>query len=745
APIPSTRANVPKLRNGMLYRCGRLLSTSHSPAFSAKRASATALALKSLENISSPAIIANAAGNRKTRPSFTTREKCEALERQVEEQATVSTTRNAPKDSKSTIENKQNPQYFTQHPARVLLNDLRQLDTNAVPSDTSTARPHLESLWNRWTSLHSDIWSTYALPIVTLFVRLAGKMLNPILLGTISHFVKTYSDIVPPAERILHPSQPDAPSLNSTAIKEGIVVQWGVAESSLGTTDWGGIVQALRSAGLAPPGRIEDDTISTFASYVVEEWAERRPETALELYASAQREGIQLPNRSLFALCHAAIDIGQYDRALEILSQGTMALKHRRQVVGRMVEAVSRDGIVSLNAGMAAVMGESMSAVASKEMVRPTNRRHWEWCITVLARSRHERLAYQIYQALHPQEWSTSFLLELCTILCNGRSFKLAGNVASSLDNAHPLRKDLHHMVFRHSSRDGLNKLARQSWDALQTVKDFVPTQYDHLLFRQALRAERVGKKVSPLPVTSRLDMQDPRTVILGHRMLSDTGRNKLANQKVAALLEDGGTTQQHWTSSTVLCTVNNALTSELRAKSVRTTNNILDIVSRLFQRQASAASSSSAHLITYGVPPDPISLNIVLGAWLGLKEVYAEDINELVDKLVALGYPASGQTSLFNTRPSPHMKPIAGFVEEVLSIDERATRLSVQKHVLPLYKMLMKQLYMRGDIMSARQVMYIYKGLRNSSELERENVTRERHLKSLKGREKEKKITKPS
>ncbi|KIO28355.1 hypothetical protein M407DRAFT_6790 [Tulasnella calospora MUT 4182] len=712
----------------------------------------SAFAFKVVENTSPPAIIANASNHHASRSSFRTGASRDALQRQAEERfeaQPVIMSRNTSADLDVSKNNARKPQYFAQNPAHVLLKDLRQLDTTKVPtSETPTHRPHLETLWDRWTSLYSDIWSTYALPIVTLFVRLAGKMLNPILLGTIAHFVKTYPDIVPTTDRILHPATSEAPPIDIAEVKEGILVQWAVAESSLGTTSWGGIVQALRGAGLAPSGRIEEGRMASFASYVIEEWAKRKPEIASELYSSAQREGIRLPGRALFALCQAAIDDGQYDRALEILGQGTIEPNQHRLVVERMVTAVSQRGIVSLNGAMASVLGESMLAVSSKELIRPTNRRHWEWCIVVLARSRHERMAHRIYQSLHPQDWGGPFLRELCTILCHGRSFKLAGNIASSLDQDRLVRKHLHYMVFQHASRAGLNKLARQSWTALRTMKDFIPTQYDHLLLRQALRVERTGK-VSPLPVTSRLDASDPRTVILGHRMLADAGRNKLANQQVAALLDTERTDEaaQQWTPSTVLCTMNNILTSELRTKSTQTTKDIIDIFSRLFRPQPKPPASSDVLQARYAVTPDPVTLNIILGAWMGLKEVRAAEIRELFDKLVSLSYPTSSgaftPTSVFRTHPSASIKPIIILVEEVLGDHSVITRLSTRKHVLPLYKMFMKHLYMRGDISSARQVTYIYKGLRNFAELEKEKESRERHLKSLEGPGKGKRFTK--
>ncbi|KAG8981096.1 hypothetical protein FRC05_003996 [Tulasnella sp. 425] len=724
----------------MLYRCGRLLSTSSNTTFTAKRTSATAFAFKAAEGTSSSTVVANSSNPHAQRSAFRPGVDHHSSQREAEEEfgpqpATTSchtrTDLDVPKN------NTKKPQYFTQHPAHALLNDLRQLDTKVPTSNTSPPRLHLETLWKRWTSLHSDIWSTYALPTVTLFIRLAGKMLNPILLGTIAHFVKTYPNIVPATERILHPTASESSPINALGAREGIVVQWAIAESSLGTTNWGGIVQSLRGAGLAPLGRMDDDKMGSFASYVVEEWAERRPDIAFDLYSSAQREGIRLSSRAQFALCQTAIDNGQYDRALEILGQGTIEPEHCRPVVEKMIAALSKEGIVSLNGAMAAAMGESMSAIVSKETIQPTNRRHWEWCIVVLARSRHERLAHQIYHSLHPQEWSTPFLVQLCTILCDSRSFKLASSVASSLVETHPARKDLHYMVFQHASRSGLNKLARQSWTALRTIKDFNPTQYDHLLLRQALRVERTGK-VSPLPVTRRLDVSDPRTVILGHRMLADTGRNKLANQRVAALLDDERTSEatQNWTSSAVLCTMNNILTSELRTKSTHTTKDIIDSFSRLFRQPSKLPLNPNATQTRSAVTPDPITLNIVLGAWMRLKEVRTMEIREMFDKLVSLGYPASsvgsGPTSVFGTRPTTRIQPIAGLVEEVLGGGDVMKRLSAHKHVLPLYKMFMKHLYMRGDTISARQVMYIYKGLKNCTELEKEQVTRERHLKSL-------------
>ncbi|KAG9048083.1 hypothetical protein FS837_000789 [Tulasnella sp. UAMH 9824] len=737
----------------MLYRCGRLLSTSGNPTLSAKRTSATALAFKAVESTSPSTIIGNASSHHASRPSFRTGANHDVPQRQSEEQfegqPTV-TSRNASPDLEVSKNNTRKSRYFTQHPAHVLLNDLRQLDTTKLPtSETSTRQPHLETLWDRWTSVYSDIWSTYALPIVTLFVQLAGKMLNPILLGTIAHFVKTYPDIVPATERILHPTAPESPPTDIAAVKEGIIVQWAVAESSLGTTSWGGIVQALRGAGLAPSGRIEDDRMANFASYVIEVWAERKPEIAAELYSSAQREGIRLPGGALFALCQAAIDAGRFDRALEILGQGKIEPNRHRLAVERMVTAVSQGGIVSLNGPMASVLGESMLAVSSGELIRPTHRRHWEWCIVVLARSRHERMAYQIYQSFHPQDWSARFLRELCTILCYSRSFKLAGDIASSLDKDNLVRKQLHYMVFQHASRAGLNKLARQSWTALRMMKDFIPTQYDHLLLRQALRVERTGK-VSPLPVTRRLDASDPRTVILGHRMLADTGRNKLANQQVAALLDKKPSEAvQQWTSSAVLCTMNNILTSELRTKSIQTTKDIIDAFSRLFRQPPKTATSSDVLQARYAVTPDPVTLNILVGAWMGLKDVHSTEIRELFDKLLSLGYPTSSGTStptpIFRTQPSTSIKPITTLVEEVLGGSDVVTRLSTRKHVLPLYKMFMKHLYMRGDTTSARQVMYIYKGLRNSAELEREKQRRDRHLQSLDGSGKGKRVTKTS
>ncbi|KAG8900160.1 hypothetical protein FRC01_010250, partial [Tulasnella sp. 417] len=347
-------------------------------------------------------------------------------------------------------------------------------------------------------------------------------------------------------------------------------------------------------------------------------------------------------------------------------------------------------------------------------------------------------------------DWSAPFLRELCTILCRSRSFKLAANVASSLSQDRIVRKQLHYMVFQHASRAGLNKLARQSWTALQTMKDFIPTQYDHLLLRQALRVERTGK-TSPLPVTRRLDASDPRTVILGHRMLADTGRNKLANQQVATLLDSERTSEgaQQWTPSAVLCTLNNILTSELRTKSVQSTKDIVDIVSRLFHRQPGSSPPSNVLQVRYAVTPDPVTLNIVLGAWMRLKEVRATEIRELFDKLVWLGYPTSSgafaSSSIFRTQPSISIKPITIIAEEVLGDHDVIAALSTRKHVLPLYKMFMKHLYMRGDITSARQVMYIYKGLRNSAELEKEKEKRDRHLKSLEGPGKGRRFTKTS
>ncbi|KAG8956127.1 hypothetical protein FRC00_005053 [Tulasnella sp. 408] len=716
-----------------------------TPAYTSK----PALAFKAVESTSPSTIIANASNHHASRPSFKTGANRDAPQCQAEERPTI-TSANASTNSDVSQNNTRKPRYFTQHPAHVLLKDLRQLDTTKVPtSDTSTRQPHLETLWDRWASVYSDIWSTYALPIVTLFVRLAGKMLNPILLGTIAHFVKTYPDIVPATERILNPTTPDSPPIDITAVKEGIVVQWALAESFLGTTSWGGIVQALRGAGLAPSGRIADERMANFASYVIEAWAERKPEIAAELYSSAQREGIRLPGRALFALCQAAIDHGRFDRALEILGQGKIDPNRHRLAVERMVTAVSQGGIVSLNGAMASVLGESMLAVSSKELIRPTNRRHWEWCIVVLARSRHERMAYQIYQSFHPQDWSARFLRELCTILCYSRSFKLAGDIASSLDQDNLARKQLHYMVFQHASRAGLNKLARQSWTALRMMKDFIPTQYDHLLLRQALRAERTGK-VSPLPVTRRLDASDPRTVILGHRMLAETGRNKLANQQVAALLDtEPSEAVQQWTPSTVLCTMNNILTSELRTKSIQTTKDIIDTFSRLFRQQPKTGASSDVPRARYAVTPDPVTLNIILGAWMGLKDVHTTEIRELFDKLLSLGYPTSSRTftstSVFRTQPSTSIKPLAILVEAVLGDHDVTRRLSTRKHVLPLYKMFMKHLYMRGDTSSARQVMYIYKGLRNSAELEKEKERRDRHLQFLEVPGKGKRVTKTS
>ncbi|KAG8901695.1 hypothetical protein FRB99_005167 [Tulasnella sp. 403] len=624
-----------------------------------------------------------------------------------------------------------------------MLNHLRQL--HEVHSESPTT--NLESLWHRWLDIRehsSRSRPSYVLSIISLFVRLAGTSLNPILLATISHFLKRYPEMVPDYHRIVRTGSSDS---NGSSFQDSLAVEWAIAETSMGTADWKTILQSLRRAGLASDGYIPDSAMTAFASEVIECWLSRRPLLALDLYQAAQEEGIALARQTSLNVTAVALNANQYRMALDILDGQEQHDEVSINLTQRLVNGLSSSGLVSLPQELVASLSRLLLSVIDSSLLNPTdvmkNRQHWEWCLLILSRSRSLDSAYHAFSSLPQIPWSPHFLRSFCAILCQERQYGNAADMCGGLQRGHSLFLNLNLEVFRHAARAGFSRVSEECWKRLKSLPTFIPTQYDHLLWRYALRERREGKRLSPLPITRNITHTDSRTVHLGFKMLVSQDRRKLAQRTVSKAYQEGSGTRGSGArrGSGAAVDVNAMLSAWLPKQSPRATAEDVYLTFCRFLELRHRPDDAPSPLREF--QPDLVTLNILIKAWLRLREVDSTMIRSLVDQLVSVGYPTCGielperpgYGLVFGT-PLPGSRPYPARFVDMLTTKDAMQSLSYRTHVIPLYKMVMKAFYVRRDIESARTIVYMYKRVRSRVALADEEVLRHGHLERLSRRD---------
>ncbi|KAJ3562710.1 hypothetical protein NP233_g9409 [Leucocoprinus birnbaumii] len=107
-----------------------------------------------------------------------------------------------------------------------------------------------------------------------------------------------------------------------------------------------------------------------------------------------------------------------------------------------------------------------------------------------------------------------------------------------------------------------------------------------------------------------------------------------------------------------------------------------------------------------YGFAPDRITVNIVIKAMLSWRNyVDSRNVMSLFDHLVRNGYPASKRWHIANNVPF-------GTLPGEMALDLSGIRqgLSFKRHVRPLYKMFIRELFLRGNPRAAHTIIGILK-----------------------------------
>ncbi|KAG8989053.1 hypothetical protein FRB94_014696 [Tulasnella sp. JGI-2019a] len=638
-----------------------------------------------------------------------------------------------------------------------ILHQLRTVDKQ-TGSDTEVAGrcATVDHIWQRWTALshlrQCGRWRTADTTILRLFVRLAGNLQNTPLLSVISSFLGTSPGILPYHERVLHPE-----GANHNITGKRLVLQWAIARTKLDTKEWPDVVRSLQEASLAPSdtSSISRSGLAALAARVIAHWLSREYLLALDLYTSASQNGVNVPDNTRLELALAAIQHKHFNFAVGILSDCTEDVSQHAMFAcaSRLVRGLSDGAIVSMEERTAKCLGSVLNRGlrgSSDHRINPKDARHWQWCILLLVRSKSYTEAVRITRSLPASLLGNEgFLKEFSITICGAQRFADAWRLLRCIPHKHSSYIPLHQLVFTYSAKAGANRYAKLCWGVLTADHGFDPSDYEHLLWRQTQRDQRLGKRTSPLPITRKMQASDLRTLQLGNRLLVIDGRAKLGTEVVERKVASEANSDEIDTSSSQV--------GSARSKRTIGPTNVLNALlsSRLFPRNGSAVSHRKrvqdvfdAYAEFTGTmaghdndqpgftrphfEPDLVTLNIMIKAWMKLDEVTSQMICTLFDRLSSLGYPSSflknhPTFSLpFVHDSTQHWSFFQGLVD---SASKSSKGISIRKHALPLCRTFIKELYRRGDIGSARAIVRIYKSMKREEDLRDEMCARKQHL----------------
>ncbi|KAG8864917.1 hypothetical protein FRB96_003504 [Tulasnella sp. 330] len=642
-----------------------------------------------------------------------------------------------------------------------LLDILHRLRTLEEELDCGAQAAHLDSIWTRWTMLSSarneSRWRAADTTILRHFIRLAGKLHSPSLLSSISSLLSSSSDILPHHEHVLHPGRTQH---NITGKR--VALQWALAQTMLGAKDWSTIVRSLQDAGLAPSDTdaISKEGMGALMSRVIKDWLPRDHNIAFDLFVSASRhwDHPYLLGSIRIDLARTMTNHKHFDRAAFLLANciESKVSNARMSCVSYLVKALFDDAVVSVTEDVGRGIGRAIVDslhCASSSSIALEEARQWEWCILLLTRSYCFADAVDVTQRLSSSlSWRDDFLQALAGLLCKGMRFADAQRTLRCIPCDHPSYIPLHRLLFEHAAKADATRYAKFCWDVLSMTPRFRPSNYERLLWRHASRNKRLGKRTSPLPVTRNMQTSDHRSLQLGHSLLTTENRFKLGKDLIKRRMDEGVSHMKEGRS-----TVSSQAGRNAQSHNTDVFNAILS--SRISKRSASAkihrvrvqevfdtfAELTGNNNSTRSPPrfsPDLVTLNIMIKAWMQLDDVTSEMIQSLFDRVISLGFPSSidrrtflseNVGSVFRTPLSKQSSQHSWLLQQLMTnTSQSPTAISVRRHVLPLYRMFMKELYRRGDLESARTVVHIYKSVRIEEDLRDDVRLREKQLRRL-------------
>ncbi|KAI0045849.1 hypothetical protein FA95DRAFT_1573529 [Auriscalpium vulgare] len=470
-----------------------------------------------------------------------------------------------------------------------------------------------------------------------------------------------------------------------------LAVEYIVASAVCGRTVWEDVVGALPHYVAFPQwqGMLLAETLVRLARIDAQ--------LAWDMYTLWGRY-LDIPARVRYPLCLAFVEDGRIDLAMPLLGEWPADGEKGQALAAALLLQLARERSWYIDLQVAGILKTALLEWSASPTAIPLRiRGRVSWALLAMVHSAQPSAVLPIFRNVRtkqPKYFGPRLIGTLLRTLLRHRQFRSASKMVDDVAALYPVMATRwRRMLFLSLSRSGASTLAARAGKHLA----------ERSLSMAVARATRFGRPHSLtglrmqrwLPAVVRPSPSDVVAVRQGLQSLARVRSPRAARSLHRRVLPLHDASTQTTLGNVILH--NHAVLS--KARNLRGVRGVMRTLDYLVSECAFV--------------PDRVTTNIVVGAVLRWPRVLdGTQVRALFDHLVWCGYPvgaaAAGARLPFGATVEAAAR--ASSALEGLILPTPAGQMSFSRHVRPLYKMFIKALFVRKDVVGARRIVGILK-----------------------------------